>query len=536
MKFFNNNIFSKYNSVLIIFCFCNVFIFNTSLSIKPLHAEENIDTKTAITLFPLQKFNKSITDKQIIQLQTALSKELLKQEFFKVIESPKSNIELKVESVVWEDNYSQIDKETESFIDAGIKAMKKRHFTKALKKLNKAMELYKDKTIDLNNYNGYLKVGIYLALAYYYKGMAPKSNALLKKILLINSNFNLQDYSLIKFPKQFLRVFEEIQESTLENVKNDIFINTEPCRANILFNNKEIGESPKLLKNVPWGEHYLKIKRKGYHTISKLIKISDNENQIFDEKLKRSNEPVPNNQKVAEYLHCNQLGSNSLPVLKKVTLSSGAAYMILAGISIKNESYIFNTYLFGVKGPRLLKMPVINVKNTFENSEQVIEKLIKIYTIVIKNPGKTDQGVVIQLNNEPGSDNNQIGTVKIARDLSPIVELGSEEVKLKAEKPIELQPKLKGDEAVTGKSVFKDEMINIKQSEPIDKTITEQKNPAFKVILNDSPTQIDEEEHWYTSWYFITASALVLSAAGVSGFLLLDDNCDNRKTDIAVSW
>ena len=80
MKFFNNNIFSKYNSVLIIFCFCNVFIFNTSLSIKPLHAEENIDTKTAITLFPLQKFNKSITDKQIIQLQTALSKELLKQE------------------------------------------------------------------------------------------------------------------------------------------------------------------------------------------------------------------------------------------------------------------------------------------------------------------------------------------------------------------------------------------------------------------------------------------------------------------------
>ena len=134
-----------------------------------------------------------------------------------------------------------------------------------------------------------------------------------------------------------------------------IQVASKPNAAVVYLNGKKIGRAPVSLPKVKLGYHYVTLRRDGYKTMTKVVKVSPPDGVTTTIKMKKANTELFAS--LVQALH-NLGGARAGPGVVGASKVLGVKILILGRITMRGNEATVNLFPYDVRTKRLLKGPI----------------------------------------------------------------------------------------------------------------------------------------------------------------------------------
>lgn len=203
----------------------------------------------------------------------------------------------------------------------GKKLYQRLALQEAIKALNASVRGYREGIAVLRDNRDLLMSHLYLGMALIILGRETEGRKFIREMVILDPNRKEQKLSPRDFSPKILNIHRILTDEVRRGPSGKLVVKTDPPGATIVFDGVVQKASPFKASDVPVGEHFMVVEKKGYRSHSRRIVIGAGENRI-NAKLKEWNPFAP-------YLTSRRKELTSLKLLGRVADQLSSQILLL---------------------------------------------------------------------------------------------------------------------------------------------------------------------------------------------------------------
>ena len=165
-------------------------------------------------------------------------------------------------------------RKAKQFFARGKKLYDQLSLDKAIIDFNRAVIGYREGIGALRD-NRYLLVShLYLGMSLIVLGRAKEGSKYIREMIILDSNREKRTLSRKEFSPKIIQIHRNLTKKVLSGPRGKIELEVTPADANVYLNGKKQQKQRQLIFEVPVGEHFLVVEKKGYRKFAKRILVS----------------------------------------------------------------------------------------------------------------------------------------------------------------------------------------------------------------------------------------------------------------------
>ncbi|MCB0308124.1 MAG: PEGA domain-containing protein [Bdellovibrionales bacterium] len=254
----------------------------------------------------------------------------------------------------------------------------------AITSFNKAVIGYREGIGALRD-NRYLLIShLYLGMALMVLGRKKEGENFIREMIVLDSNRSNRRLSKTEFPPDVIKVHKTLTKQVLDSPMGMVVVSFKPLNANVYIDAVIQDGKEKITRNLPVGEHFVVVEKKGYRQFSKRILVKPGINTV-DVELDQWELLSP----YSEKRQSNLLEKESL---LKLGSDLSANILLLGAVTQTSPGRsVISTQLFDIKTKRFSKIEAMEVANS--NVQSSGKKMAKKILAHLSSTGKVIAGV-----------------------------------------------------------------------------------------------------------------------------------------------
>ncbi len=143
----------------------------------------------------------------------------------------------------------------------------------ALEELNKAVRGYREGIVALRDNRYLLAAHLYLGMALIVLNRVPEGKKFIREMVVLDASREKRELPAREFPPRIVKIHKLITKGVLKGPKGKLLITTDPPESTVVFDGVVQGQAPLELDNVPVGEHFLVVEKRGRRQHSKRVLV-----------------------------------------------------------------------------------------------------------------------------------------------------------------------------------------------------------------------------------------------------------------------
>ncbi|MCA9520289.1 MAG: PEGA domain-containing protein [Myxococcales bacterium] len=162
-------------------------------------------------------------------------------------------------------------KQARVHLDAARAAFKQANYPQALVEFTKSVELYEKSFSFLQSDQEFIDALVGLGFSNGMSGVQDEAINAFKKALTFNPDAK---YDFSRYPQNLHNLFKKAKKDLATASTGDLKVITEPSNAEVYVNGQFRGISPVVVRQLPIGAHYVKIRKLGFSRINQTMVVS----------------------------------------------------------------------------------------------------------------------------------------------------------------------------------------------------------------------------------------------------------------------
>jgi hypothetical protein len=227
----------------------------------------------------------------------------------------------------------------------GASEVKAQNFDKAVKILKDAIGVLEANAEYLDEYATLVDAYINLSVAYLASGEEDACDEMISRAVRLEPARQLDPKEYVPL---YIRMFHARRTAMWKQPRGSLIVTTSPAGAAIVFDGKQVGATPAVLKEIFKGEHYLKVEKAGEPARYKRVAIVGGAQA--EAKFEGPSQGLGGAEgAVAQAVKSNKLDQAMRAQIAAAGQKAGADYVVLGGVTRADTVYQVNSYLMKVK-------------------------------------------------------------------------------------------------------------------------------------------------------------------------------------------
>lgn len=318
-------------------CFCNVGVVPVAIASEPERGNlpflAVVGFRTAET--PAEAF-----------LRSELFDEFNKSKRVRMVPEPLTN---QIVEDVWAEDKStsrQLIKDASANFNEGKKMYSQLSMEDAINSFNKAVVGYREGIGALRD-NRYLLIShLYLGMALMVLGRKQEGQNFIREMIVLDANRNQRKLSQTEFPPEVIQTHRNVTKQVLGAPVGNLSITYKPSGAKVYVDAVLQGGKDKTTLDLPVGEHFVVVEKKGYRQFSKRVLIKPGNNPLNVEleewQLLSPYSPEKRNSLLATedlFKLASDLSTNMLVLGSISTMSNGRSEVVAQLFDIRTKEF-----------------------------------------------------------------------------------------------------------------------------------------------------------------------------------------------------
>jgi hypothetical protein len=239
----------------------------------------------------------------------------------------------------------QAGTQAEQMILEAKNAMEDSDFEGAAKVLKKSIKLLEDNADAVPDLRLLSEAYLQLGVAYFRDGLEDEGDEMLTKAIRLDPERQLAESD---YPPIFIKIYERARFNVLRRPRAQIEVKATPG-AQVLFDGRNMGKAPVLLKDALPGDHWIRVERPGEAPLVKKVKARGKTTLVVEfeggESAKEESAPVG----VLGAIARNQIAREHVKQLAGAGRRAGADFVMFGGIYATDTAYQIRTAYVRVK-------------------------------------------------------------------------------------------------------------------------------------------------------------------------------------------
>jgi hypothetical protein len=275
----------------------------------------------------------------------------------------------------------------------------------AIKALSLAVNGYRELIPTLKDNRELLSSHLYLGMALVIRGSLPEGKAYIRQMIILDPSRAKHLLPQKEFPPKIVQLHRELTQEVSKGPVGSISITSNPSGATVYFDAVQQEPTPLKMQNVPVGEHFIVLEKKGFGRFNRRIDVKAGENTV--------DESLQNFEPLAPYPYAKRSDPVANDQLRKIASTTQSSLLILGNFAEDAAKPTASVQLYDARSGEFSKIETVNVdKAKMKKSAEELAKKI--------SNNVTDAGLVVaQI--QPGANDTTtyVGSLKTEPSKSP---------------------------------------------------------------------------------------------------------------------
>lgn len=186
-------------------------------------------------------------------------------------------------SLSGEKNYNALFNEAMQLLNEGEKLYNALKVDEAITVLQEAKLKFKEALPSIKSeseYSRFLGTFFYLSMAYNAKELKPQAEHELREMVILDPKRENRKFSSKYYPPEVLEVYKKVRKSVLKGEKGKLSVKSNPSGASVFVDSRPVGNTPLKVNDLPTGEHFISLEKKGFSRWSDSKFVVQGENSV----------------------------------------------------------------------------------------------------------------------------------------------------------------------------------------------------------------------------------------------------------------